>query len=66
MLVHLVLLSLPTQYIQFKVSYNCQKEKWSFYDCISFCVQKENILKQDKTEGVNSLKIRIRALKEKI
>ena len=26
LLVHLVLISLPTQYSQFKVSYNCQKE----------------------------------------
>ncbi|XP_028075239.1 uncharacterized protein LOC114277540 [Camellia sinensis] len=27
LLVHLVLISLPTQFNQFKVSYNCQKEK---------------------------------------
>ena len=27
MFVHLALLSLPTQYNQFKVSYNCQKDK---------------------------------------
>ena len=27
LLVHLVLLSLPAQFSQFKVSYNCQKEK---------------------------------------
>ena len=26
-LVHLVLISLPTQFSQFKVTYNCQKEK---------------------------------------
>ena len=29
LLVHLVLISLPTQFNQFKVSYNCQKETWS-------------------------------------
>ena len=29
LLVHLVLISLPTQFSQFKVSYNCQKETWS-------------------------------------
>ncbi|CAM8990230.1 unnamed protein product [Rhodiola kirilowii] len=27
LLVHLVLISLPGQYSQFKISYNCQKEK---------------------------------------
>ena len=27
LLVHLILLSLPTQFSQFKASYNCQKEK---------------------------------------
>ena len=27
LLVHLVLISLPTQFNQFKVTYNCQKEK---------------------------------------
>ena len=35
LLVHLVLLSLPTQFSQFKVSYNCQKEKWSLNELIS-------------------------------
>lgn len=29
LLVHLVLISLPMQFNQFKVSYNCQKETWS-------------------------------------
>ena len=38
MLVHLILLSLPTQYNQFKASYNCKKEKWSFNELISYCV----------------------------
>ena len=29
LLVHLVLISLPTHFGQFKVSYNTQKDKWS-------------------------------------
>ena len=39
LLVHLVLISLPTQFSQFKVSYNCQKETWSLNELISHCVQ---------------------------
>ena len=35
LLVHLVLISLPTQFSQFKVSYNCQKEIWSLNELIS-------------------------------
>ncbi|XP_047966350.1 uncharacterized protein LOC125210798 [Salvia hispanica] len=50
LLVHLVLLSLPTQFSQFKVSYNCQKEKWSLNELISYCVQEEERLKQDRVE----------------
>ncbi|XP_022859043.1 uncharacterized protein LOC111379841 [Olea europaea var. sylvestris] len=50
LLVHLVLISLPTQFNQFKVSYNCQKEKWSLNELISYCVQEEERLKQDRTE----------------
>ena len=38
-LVHLVLISLPTQFSQLKVSYNCQKETWSLNELISHCVQ---------------------------
>ncbi|CAM8926442.1 unnamed protein product [Rhodiola kirilowii] len=38
LLVHLVLISLPGQYNQFMVSYNCHKEKWSLNKPISFCV----------------------------
>ncbi|KAL0412086.1 UNVERIFIED_CONTAM: hypothetical protein Slati_3798300, partial [Sesamum latifolium] len=47
---YLVLISLPTQFSQFKVSYNCQKETWSPNKLISHCVQEEERLKQDKTE----------------
>ncbi|KAL0309399.1 UNVERIFIED_CONTAM: hypothetical protein Sradi_5882200 [Sesamum radiatum] len=35
---------------QFKVSYGCQKETWSLNEVISYCVQEEERLKQDKTE----------------
>ena len=38
LLVHLVLISLPKQSSQFKVSYSCQKETWSLNDLISPCV----------------------------
>ncbi|KAK4404382.1 hypothetical protein Sango_0806800 [Sesamum angolense] len=50
LLVHLVLISLSTQFSQFKVSYNCQKETWSLNELISHCVQEEERFKQDKTE----------------
>ena len=53
MLMHLVLLSLHTQYKQFKVSYNCQKDKWSLNEFILYGVQEKNILKQDRTEAAN-------------
>ena len=35
---HLVLNSLFAHFNQFEVSYNCQKEKWSLNEPISFCV----------------------------
>ena len=53
LLVHLVLISLPAQFSQFKVSYNCQKEKWSLNELISHCVQEEERLKQEKTESAH-------------
>ena len=53
LLVHLVLISLPTQFSQFKVSYNCQKETWSLNELISYCVQEEERLQQDKTESAH-------------
>nr|KYP46851.1 hypothetical protein KK1_031554 [Cajanus cajan] len=53
LLVHLVLISLPTQFGQFKVSYNCQKETWSLNELISHCVQEEERLKQDKTKSAH-------------
>ena len=53
LLVHLVLLSLPAQFSQFKVSYNCQKEKWTLNELISYYVQEEERLKQEKTESAH-------------
>ena len=53
LLVHLVLISLPTQFSQFKVSYNCQNETWSLNELISHCVQEEERLKQEKIESVH-------------
>ena len=38
LLVHLVLISLLTQFSQFKVNYNCQKDTWSVNELISHCV----------------------------
>ena len=53
LLVHLVLISLPTQFSQFKVSYNCQKETWSLNELISHCVQEEERLRQEKIESAH-------------
>ncbi|KAL2513398.1 hypothetical protein Adt_18998 [Abeliophyllum distichum] len=53
LLVHLVLISLPAQYGQFKVSYNTQKDKWTLNELISHCVQEEERLKKDRTEGAH-------------
>ncbi|KAK6143281.1 hypothetical protein DH2020_023629 [Rehmannia glutinosa] len=50
LLVHLVLISLPAQFSQFKVSYNCQREKLTLNELISYCVQEEERLKQKRTE----------------
>ncbi|CAM8880783.1 unnamed protein product [Rhodiola kirilowii] len=48
LLVHLVLISLPSKYSQFRISYNCQREKWTLNELISFCVEEEEMLKHDK------------------
>ncbi|KAM3306794.1 hypothetical protein P3S67_013665 [Capsicum chacoense] len=52
-LVHLVFISLPTQFSQFKVSYNTQKEKWNLNELIAQCVQEEDRLKQEKIESAH-------------
>jgi len=38
LLVHLILISLPAHFSQFKVCYNCQKEKWTLNELISYCM----------------------------
>ncbi|KAJ8499670.1 hypothetical protein OPV22_010222 [Ensete ventricosum] len=38
---------------QFKISYNCQKDKWSLNELISFYVQEKERLNQEKTESDN-------------
>ena len=53
LLIHLVFISLSPQFSQFQVSYNCQKEKWSLNKLISFCVQEEERLKQNKNESTH-------------
>ena len=50
---HLVLISLPTHFGQFKVSYNTQKDKWSINELISHCVQKDERLQKDKYESTH-------------
>ena len=52
-LVLMVLLTLPAQFNQFKISYNCQKEKWTLNELISHCVQEEERLRKDKTESAH-------------
>ncbi|KAL9678627.1 hypothetical protein QQ045_016475 [Rhodiola kirilowii] len=48
LLVHLVLISLPSKYSQFRISNNCQREKWTLNEVISFCVEEEEMLEHDK------------------
>ncbi|XP_073158433.1 uncharacterized protein [Henckelia pumila] len=52
-LVHLVLISLPAQFNQLKMSYNTQKEIWTFNELIAQCVQEEGRLKQDIIESAH-------------
>ena len=52
LLVHLVLIYLPAQFDQFKVSCNFHKEKWTLNELISHCVQEEERPKHEKTESV--------------
>ncbi|RVW43382.1 Retrovirus-related Pol polyprotein from transposon TNT 1-94 [Vitis vinifera] len=52
-LMHLVLISLPTQFSPFKISYNTQKEKWTLNELIAQCVQEEERLKQEKIESAH-------------
>ena len=47
LLLHLVLIFLPAQFTQLKISYNTQKHKWSINELISQCVQEEERIKRD-------------------
>ncbi|XP_016699900.1 uncharacterized protein [Gossypium hirsutum] len=49
----MVLASLPVQFNQFKISYNCQKGKWTLNKLISHCVQEEERLKRDKSKSAH-------------
>jgi len=42
--VHLILISFPAYFVQFKVSYNTLKDTWSLNELISHCVQEEEKL----------------------
>ncbi|XP_022889256.1 uncharacterized protein LOC111404718 [Olea europaea var. sylvestris] len=53
LLVHLILISLPAYFGQFKVSYNTQKDKWSLNELISYSVQEEERQQRDKTESAH-------------
>ena len=53
LLVHLVLLSLLAQFSQFKVSYNCQNDKLTLNEPISYCMKEKERLKQEKTESAH-------------
>lgn len=50
LLIHFVLMSLPTRYNQLKVCYNTQKEKWTLVELISYCVGEEERLRREETE----------------
>ena len=52
-LIHLALYSLSKKFNPFKVSYQRQKEKLSLNKLISFCVQEEERLKQDRIKGAH-------------
>jgi len=51
LLVHLILISLPTHFGQFKVSYNTLKDTWSLNELISHCVQEEERLQREHKES---------------
>ncbi|RVW92058.1 Retrovirus-related Pol polyprotein from transposon TNT 1-94 [Vitis vinifera] len=52
-LMHLVLISLPTQFSPFKISYNTQKKKWTLNELIAQCAQEDKRLKQEKIESAH-------------
>ncbi|XP_078433689.1 uncharacterized protein LOC144704984 [Wolffia australiana] len=52
-IVYMALNSLPPQFSQFKVSYNCQKDPWSLNELISHCVQEEERRKSEQCESAH-------------
>ncbi|RDX69077.1 hypothetical protein CR513_51856, partial [Mucuna pruriens] len=61
LIMHLVLISLPTHFGQFKVSYNTQKDKWFLNEFISHCVKEEErynylYLIHEKSQSLNFFK----------
>jgi len=53
LLMHLVLISLPAHFGQFKVSYNTLKDTWSLNKLISHCVQEEERLQREHKESAH-------------
>ncbi|MBA0721491.1 hypothetical protein Golax_009029 [Gossypium laxum] len=67
LLVLMVLVSLPTQFNQFKISYKCQKEKWTLNELISHCVHEEEKLKRISLKVlIWPIPLKTRARKENI
>ncbi|XP_020105304.1 uncharacterized protein LOC109721903 [Ananas comosus] len=52
-LVHFILNSLPSEYVQFQISYNTHRDKWSINELLTMCVQEEGRLIQEKQNAVN-------------
>jgi hypothetical protein len=52
-LVHLILISLPSKYGPFKISYNIHKDNWSINELLNMCVQEKERLKHDKPKSVH-------------
>jgi gag-polypeptide of LTR copia-type len=53
LMVHFIFISLPSQYSQFMVTYNCQKETWTLNELMAHCVQEEERQKKSQKESVN-------------
>ncbi|KAL6338645.1 hypothetical protein AAG906_021462 [Vitis piasezkii] len=52
-LVHLVLISLPTQFSPFKISYNTQNEKWTLNELIAQCIESAHLASTSQGFGAN-------------
>ena len=47
-LIQFIIISLPPQFIHFKINYNIEKHKWKMNKLISMCIQEEGRLKVEK------------------